>query len=209
MTLAAALAERLATSASRPPLHDGDAAWAERRTAGQERDAAVLVGFVDRPRPTLLLTRRQAHLRTHSGQVAFPGGRADPDDGSLIATALREAAEEVALPAGAATIIGTIAPYRTVTAFAVTPVIAVIPPGLPLVAQADEVARLFEAPVDILFDPARQEQRSVEWEGETRHYYEINVAGERVWGATAGMIRNIGALLGLDTDPAALNREAA
>jgi 8-oxo-dGTP pyrophosphatase MutT (NUDIX family) len=208
MTLANRLRARLAEGAGRAMLHDGDAAW-ERRGPGEPKPAAVLVGFVDRPRPTLLLTRRQAHLRSHSGQVAFPGGRADPEDVDLIATALREAAEEVALPYGAAEVIGLIEPYRTITAYTVTPVLAVLPPDLPLVAHEGEVARIFEAPVDLLFDPAQQQRRAIDWDGGVRHYYEMAVDGERVWGATAGMIRNIGALLGLDVEPWALNRVTA
>ena len=209
MTLADRIAGRLARAEARGLLHDGDAQWRHFVGDAPEKPAAVLVAFVDRPQPTLLLTRRQAHLRNHSGQVAFPGGRADPGDADLVATALREAAEEVALPTAAARVIGTIDPYRTVTGFRVTPVLAVIPPDLPLVAHAGEVARLFEARCDILFDPARQVQRSVDWQGGVRHYWEIPTEGERVWGATAGMIRNIGALLGLDGEPAALNRDRA
>ncbi len=201
--LAGELARRLASAPAGIP-HDGDDEWNARDAAIAE--AAVLVAFVDRPHPTLLLTRRQAMMRRHSGQVAFPGGRADPEDADLIATALREAEEEVALPRGSVRIIGAVPPYGTITGYRVTPILAVIPPDLPLTPQPDEVARVFEARCDHLFDPVRQERRAVDWEGRVRHYHEIAAEGERVWGATAGMIRNIGAALGLDADPAALNR---
>jgi 8-oxo-dGTP pyrophosphatase MutT (NUDIX family) len=206
--LHAALAERLAAGAASVVPHDGDAQW---RTLSGEREvpAAVLVPFVERPHPTVLLTRRQDHLRRHSGQVAFPGGRADPDDADLIATALREAAEEVALPVDAARVVGLAPPYRTVTGYVVTPVLAVIPPDLPLLPHPDEVAHLFEVRCDHLFDPAMQRRQTVDWQGSTRHYWEIAFDDERIWGATAGMIRNIGALLGLDMNPRALNRKAA
>jgi 8-oxo-dGTP pyrophosphatase MutT (NUDIX family) len=169
----------------------------------------VLVAFVDRPQPTIVLTRRQPHLRSHSGQVAFPGGRADEGDADIVATALREAEEEIALSASAATIVGLVPPYHTLTGYRVTPVLAVIPPDLPLVPHPHEVAHLFEVRCDHLFDPANQLRQSALWGGSTRHYWEIESGGERIWGATAAMLRNIGALLGLDADPAALNRIGA
>ena len=205
--LASHLAERLAAASGVVP-HDGDEQWRVRGGIDDDAnttDAAVLVAFVDRPHPTILLTRRQAAMRKHSGQVAFPGGRADADDADLIETALREAEEEVALPRSAVTVVGLVPVYGTVTGYRVTPVLAVIPPDLPLVPQPSEVARVFEVRCDHLFDPAMQVRRAIEWDGGTRHYWEVHSDGERIWGATAGMIRNIGALLGLDADPKALN----
>ncbi len=205
--LAGHLAQRLAAASGVVP-HDGDEQWRARGGIDDDAnttDAAVLVAFVDRPHPTILLTRRQAAMRKHSGQVAFPGGRADPEDADLIETALREAEEEVALPRAAVTVVGMVPVYGTVTGYRVTPVLAVIPPDLPLVPQPSEVARVFEVRCDHLFDPVMQLRRVVEWDGGTRHYYEIAFDGERIWGATAGIIRNIGALLGLDVDPKALN----
>ena len=207
--LAETLAERLAAASGVVP-HDGDEQWRVRGGPGDDAritEAAVLVAFVDRPHPTILLTRRQTAMRKHGGQVAFPGGRADADDVDLIATALREAEEEVALPRSAVRVIGAVPAYGTVTGYRVTPILAVIPPDLPLVPQPEEVARVFEVRCDHLFDPAMQLRRAVEWDGGTRHYYEIAFDGERIWGATAGMVRNIGALLGLDVDPKALNRD--
>jgi 8-oxo-dGTP pyrophosphatase MutT (NUDIX family) len=209
--LASLLRQRLAAASGIVP-HDGDEQWRVRGgivDGAPTTEAAVLVAFVDRPHPTILLTRRQAAMRQHSGQVAFPGGRADIEDADLIATALREAEEEVALARDAVQVVGAAPPYGTVTGYRVTPILAVIPSDLPLLPNPEEVARVFEVRCDHLFDPAAQHRRAVEWDGGTRHYYEIAFDGERIWGATAGMIRNIGAMLGLDTDPCALNRRAA
>lgn len=206
------LFDRIAAALARADLaaplpHAGDDAWAARGGYGGDgTPAAVLVPFVDHPHPALLLTRRPTHMRRHSGQVAFPGGRADPGDADAVATALREAQEEVGLSPEQVRVIGTIAPYRTGTGFRVTPVLAVIPPDVPLVPSEAEVARIFEVRCDIAFDPAAQVRKEVDWEGGRRHYWEIAADGERVWGATAGMIRNIGALLGLADNPRALNR---
>lgn len=207
MTLAAILAERLRRADGCALPAEDEEHWVVPPDRGFI-PAAVLVAFIDHPQPSLLLTRRQAHLRSHAGQVAFPGGRADPDDADAIATALREAQEEVALPPAVVDVIGTAPPFRTGTGYVITPVLAVIPPALSLVADPGEVAHMFEARCDHLFDPARLDRRAVEWQGATRHYWETHVDGERVWGVTAGMIRAIGRLLRLDEDPAALNRAA-
>lgn len=208
--LADRISAALAQHGDAPLLQAGDDYWAE-RSAGLggervERDAAVLVAFVDHPRPTLLLTRRTEALRKHSGQVAFPGGKVDAGDTGPVAAALREAQEEVGLAAEHVRLIAPTAPYRTVTNFIVTPVLAVIAPGLNLTANPAEVAHIFEAPIDVLFDPAQQQRRIVDWEGRTRQYYEIHHGGERIWGATAAMIRNLGQQLGLAAAPNMWNR---
>ena len=152
--------------------------------------AAVLVAVTDRPRPGLILTVRREHLRTHAGQVAFPGGRIDPGEDAVQA-ALREAQEEIALDPTAVRIIGASDPYRTVTGFAVTPVIAVIPPDLPLHPNEEEVADWFEAPLDHVLDPANQQRQSALFRGAMRQYYEIDWKGRKIWGATAAMIVNL------------------
>jgi hypothetical protein len=112
----------------------------------------------------------------------------------------------VGLAAEHVRLIAPTAPYRTVTNFIVTPVLAVIAPGLNLTANPAEVAHIFEAPIDVLFDPAQQQRRIVDWEGRTRQYYEIHHGGERIWGATAAMIRNLGQQLGLAAAPNMWNR---
>jgi 8-oxo-dGTP pyrophosphatase MutT (NUDIX family) len=152
--------------------------------------AAVLVAITDRPQPGVILTVRREHLRTHAGQIAFPGGRIDPGE-DPVAAALREAHEEILLDHAAVTVIGTADRYRTVTDYLVTPVIGVIPPDLPLEPHEHEVADWFEAPLAFILDPANQHRRSALFQGRTRHYYEIDWNGRRIWGATAAMIVNL------------------
>jgi len=152
--------------------------------------AAVLVAVTDRPQPGVILTVRREHLRTHAGQIAFPGGRIDPGE-DAIAAALREAHEEILLDPAAAQVIGAIDTYRTVTNYRVTPVLAVIPPDLPLEPHEHEVADWFEAPLAFVLDPANQQRRSALFQGRERHYYEIDWNGRRIWGATAAMIVNL------------------
>lgn len=153
--------------------------------------AAVLIAVVDRPEPALLLTRRNASLRRHAGQVAFPGGRIDPADANPVAAALREAQEEVALPPHAVEIIGITDAYETGTGYHITPVIGIIPPDLPLVPAADEVAAVFEVPLAFVLDRANHQQRRGEWQGQARSYYVIAWSEHEIWGATAAMIVNL------------------
>ncbi len=154
-------------------------------------DAAVLVAVTDRDRPGVILTQRPDTMRKHPGQVAFPGGRVDPEDADLVAAALREAHEEVALPAHVVDIIGATDPYRTMTGYRVTPIIGVVPPDLVLTPNADEVAAIFEAPLDYLLNPANHLTNTLEFNGRTRTYYEIFWDDRRIWGATAAMIVNL------------------
>jgi 8-oxo-dGTP pyrophosphatase MutT (NUDIX family) len=185
-----ALGERLrsalASPAAEPPL-EGD--HPELRALAST-PAAVLVSVTDRPEPGLLLTVRREHMRTHAGQVAFPGGRIDSGEDAVTA-ALREANEEILLASSAVELIGSIEPYRTVTGFVVTPVIGVIAPDLPLRPHEEEVAALFEAPLYHLLDPTNQVRRTALFQNRERHYYEILWHGHRIWGATAAMIVNL------------------
>jgi 8-oxo-dGTP pyrophosphatase MutT (NUDIX family) len=152
--------------------------------------AAVLIAITDREDPGVILTVRREHLRTHAGQVAFPGGRIDTGEDATEA-ALREAHEEILLDPAAVELIGSIEPYRTVTGYVVTPVLGVIPPDLPLTPHEHEVADWFEAPLAFVLDPANQHCRSALFQGKTRHYYEIIWNERRIWGATAAMIVNL------------------
>jgi 8-oxo-dGTP pyrophosphatase MutT (NUDIX family) len=186
MSVAERLRLELAAAPSEPPLA-GD--LPEER-AKADVGAAVLVAVTDRREPGMILTLRREHLRTHAGQIAFPGGRIDAGE-DAIAAALREAHEEILLDPAAVEVIGTIEPYRTVTGYVVTPVVAVIPPDLPLTPHEHEVADWFEAPLAFLLDPANQHRRSGLFQGRERHYYEIDWQGRRIWGATAAMIVNL------------------
>ncbi|SFS11138.1 CoA pyrophosphatase [Sphingomonas jatrophae] len=162
--------------------------------------AAVLVAVTDRAEPGVILTQRTETLRKHAGEVAFPGGRIDPEDDGPVAAALREAEEETALSRAVPQVVGTLDPFRTRTGFSITPVLATVPPDLSLVAQEHEVAAIFEVPLRHLLDVANHVERRVEWEGALRTFYEIPFPGRRIWGVTAALIVNLGRRL----DPAAL-----
>jgi len=186
MTLPERLRDALAVPPAEPLLV-GDLIEA---TGEADTHAAVLVAVTNRPAPGVILTVRREHLRTHAGQVAFPGGRVDPGE-DAVAAAVREAHEEILLDPATVDVVGTIEPYRTVTGYLVTPVLAVIPPDLPLQPHEHEVADWFEAPLDFVLDPANQHRRSALFQGATRHYYEIVWNDRRIWGATAAMIVNL------------------
>lgn len=160
--------------------------------------AAVLVAITDRPNPGLILTERAASLRTHAGQIAFPGGRVDQADANEIAGALREAQEEIGLSPDKVDIIGTTDRYHTFTGFDVVPVLGVIPPDLPLTSHADEVADWFELPLAFALDPANRVKHAVEFQGLERHYYEIMWNNRRIWGITAAILANLSRRLDLD-----------
>ena len=185
-----ALGERLRSSlavpATVPPL-EGDLPELRAKASSE---AAVLVAVTDRSEPGVLLTVRREDMRTHAGQIAFPGGRVDPGE-DVVEAALREAYEELLLDPAAAEIVGSIEPYRTVTGYVVTPVIAVIPPDLPLAPHEQEVADWFEAPLAFLLEGRNQRRESALFQGRERHYYEILWNGRRIWGATAAMIVNL------------------
>lgn len=186
------LAERLRAALDRP--HDAEllAGDALDPPSDQRRmPAAVLVAVTDRAAPGLILTQRTDNLRRHAGQVAFPGGRIDPGDADPAAAALREAEEEIALPRRSVTVIGEADAYVTVTGFSVIPVVGVIPPDLSWRPNEAEVAAVFEVPFDFVLDPANHIRASADWQGRTRHYYEIAWQGRRIWGATAAMLVNL------------------
>jgi 8-oxo-dGTP pyrophosphatase MutT (NUDIX family) len=153
--------------------------------------AAVLVPIIDAPEPRILLTVRREDMRSHAGQVAFPGGRLDPEDDGPIEGALREAWEEIGLPPDRVDVIGTARAYATGSGYLITPVVGVIPEGLELVPHEAEVARVFEVPLDHLVTESNHLRRSAVYNEIERHYYEIDWPHEYIWGVTAGLIVNL------------------
>lgn len=184
------LADRLRDALATPPIGPPLVGDLPELRAEAEIAAAVLIAITDRAQPGVILTVRREHLRTHAGQIAFPGGRIDPGE-DAVAAALREAHEEVLVPPELVEVVGAIEPYRTVTGYVVTPVLGVLPPDLSLEPHEHEVADLFEAPLGFLLDPANQQRKSALFQGQTRHYYEIVWNDRRIWGATAAIIVNL------------------
>ena len=140
---------------------------------------------------TLLLTKRAAHLKFHSGQVSFPGGRVDAEDANPEATALREANEEIGLPAGSVELLGRLPDYRTGTGYRITPVVGLLAPPLALRPHPGEVDEIFEVPLALVMDPANHRRESREWQGRQHQYFVIPHDKHYIWGATAGMLVNL------------------
>lgn len=172
------------------PLPDllSDAAFARE---GRRTPAAVLIAVTDEAaNPKVILTQRPNTMRDHPGQVAFPGGKIDAGEDAITA-ALREAEEELALPRAAVEVIGVSDDYVTGTGFIVTPVVGVVPPGLPLTPSPAEVAAVFTAPLELLLDPSRWQSNEVFWRGAMRRYLEMEHDGFRIWGVTAAILANL------------------
>ena len=155
------------------------------------RPAAVLVPVVMRAELTVLLTQRTEQLATHAGQIAFPGGKVEKADASHTEAALREAEEEIGLDRGFVEPLGYLDSYRTGTGFLVAPVVALVRPEFTLALDAGEVSDAFEVPLDFLLDERNHQKHSREWRGRERHYYAMPYGERYIWGATAGMIRNM------------------
>ena len=155
------------------------------------RQAAVLFPLVVHETPTVLLTQRSNDLPSHAGQISFPGGKVEPHDRDTLATALRETEEEIGLTADFIEPIGYLDNYRTGTNFNVVPVVALVEPGFELTIDAREVDRVFEVPLDFLLNADNHELHQREWKGRTRTYYAMPYGDYFIWGATAGMIRNL------------------
>lgn len=153
--------------------------------------ASVLVPIIVRPAElTVLFTRRTAHLKDHSGQVSFPGGRAEARDASPEATALRETREEIGLAPERVELLGRLADYHTRTGFRVSPVVGLVTPPFELNPDALEVEEVFEVPLSFLLDPAHHQRHAREFQGRVVHYYAIPYRDYYIWGATAGMLVN-------------------
>ncbi len=156
------------------------------------RPAAVLVPVVDRPDgATVLLTKRTEKLKSHPGQVAFPGGRVDPGDVSVEAAAMREADEEIGLKADHIEIVGRLSDYYSGSGFRITPVLSVVRPGFTLTINPDEVDDAFEVPLHFLMDAANHQTDSRIWNNIERYFYTMPYDGRHIWGVTAGIIRAV------------------
>ena len=153
----------------------------------EARPAAVLVPLVMHAQPAILLTLRSADLRSHAGQVAFPGGRVEAGETAEQA-ALREAEEEIGLPRSWPVLVGRMPLHLTGTGFLVTPVLGMLAPGFPMAADPSEVAEVFELPLAVLLDPDSPRRESREWRGRMREYWVWPHASHYIWGATATML---------------------
>lgn len=157
---------------------------------GGLRPASVLIGVVDRePGATVILTLRAANLSSHAGQVAFPGGRCEEGDDNLIATALREAHEEVGLEPEHVTPLGLLEPYKTRSGYRIVPVLSIVSEAMLLQADEREVEDVFEVPLGFLMTEANHQLHSRIWQGRERQFYAMPYGERYIWGATAGILR--------------------
>lgn len=155
------------------------------------RPAAVLVGMREGTQPHVVLTVRTAHLPSHAGQVAFPGGGSDASDRDLVATALRESEEEIGLDPALVSPLGFLDVFETISGYCVTPVVARIAEQARLVPSPDEVAEVFEVPLAFFMEPANLRQYTMDYRGHSRQMVEFVHGGHRIWGATAAMLLNM------------------
>ncbi|MCS0501455.1 CoA pyrophosphatase [Ancylobacter sp. GSK1Z-4-2] len=155
------------------------------------RAAAVLIPVVARRQPSILLTLRSAHLNNHPGQIAFPGGRIDPQDAGPLDAALREAEEEVGLARDRVTPLGYLDPYLTRTGFRIVPVVGVVRPDFGLTLNPDEVDEAFEVPLDFLMSPDNHQRETRESQGLLRTFHAMTYDRRRIWGVTAGILRSL------------------
>jgi 8-oxo-dGTP pyrophosphatase MutT (NUDIX family) len=156
------------------------------------RDAAVLVPVVDHAEgASVILTQRTTNLRNHSGQIAFPGGRIDPEDASPEEAALRETGEEIGLAPERIDIIGRLPDYVSGSGYRIAPVLSVVRPGFSLDLNPHEVDAAFEVPLSFLMDPANHRRQSRIWNEKERFFYEMPFGERYIWGVTAGIIRTL------------------
>ena len=163
----------------------------ERAGVAATRPAAVLVPVVVRPEPTVLLTVRTPDLTSHAGQIAFPGGKIDPHDETPLAAAIREGEEEIGLDRDLIDPIGYLDLYLTFSGFRILPVLVRVAPDYKLTVNPSEVAEAFEVPLSFLMEPANHAQKTREWRGIQRTYWEMPYGERYIWGITAGILWNL------------------
>lgn len=152
--------------------------------------AAVLLPIIARKEPSVLFTRRTPHLSRHAGQVSFPGGRVHEDDLSLVETALRETREETGIEPRFVSVAGFLDPYETGTGYAILPVVGMLEEGFSLLPDPNEVAEIFEVPLEFLLAPENRQRHAREWQGRKREYYAYQYREHYIWGATAAILVN-------------------
>ena len=185
---------RLRQSFAHPDVHSvtiyGD--QGVRPAARELTPASVLVPIVLREaEPTVMFTRRTAHLKSHSGQISFPGGRAEPGDSGPEHTALRETCEEIGLASERIELLGRLGDYHTRTGYRITPVVGAVMPPFELDPDRNEVDEVFEVPLAFLMEPGNHQRHAREFQGEIRHFFAIPWRGYYIWGATAGILVNL------------------
>jgi 8-oxo-dGTP pyrophosphatase MutT (NUDIX family) len=174
--------------------HDLNPGWTPPSAA--LRPAAVLVPLIDRPEGmSVLLTQRTAHLSAHAGQIAFPGGRIEPEDTDAVAAALRETEEEVGLPREHVSVIGRLDTYVTGTGFEITPVVGIVRVPFSLVIDPFEVAEAFEVPLGFVLDRNNHQRFERDFVQNRRVFFVLPFEGRNIWGATAGMLVNLAEVL--------------
>jgi 8-oxo-dGTP pyrophosphatase MutT (NUDIX family) len=194
----AGLRERLKRTPPASTVYGDDAVGSEEaslkagRSSAPLTPAAVLVPIVDHPSGlSVIFTKRTTHLKAHSGQVSFPGGRAEPEDPTPEFTALREAQEEIGLAIDRVEVLARMPEYRTRTGFRVTPVVGLLTPPVALTPDPREVEEVFEVPLAFLLDPKNHQRETRELQGRTVGYYVMRYENRTIWGATAGMLVNL------------------
>ncbi|MBL1240617.1 MAG: CoA pyrophosphatase [OCS116 cluster bacterium] len=157
----------------------------------QFRQAAVLVAVIDQKNPSIILTRRPLHMKKHAGQIAFPGGKLEPSDQDATFAAMREAHEEIGLDPQYVDVLGCLDVYKIGSGYKICPVVAKVNQGFVLKADPNEVAEIFELPLDFLMTEDNYKLESKFWRGKSRQFYVLEYENYFIWGATAGMLKNL------------------
>ncbi|MGL1919539.1 MAG: CoA pyrophosphatase [Hyphomicrobiales bacterium] len=155
------------------------------------RQAAVLIGITDKPSPSVILTRRPMHMKKHAGQISLPGGKLEPSDKDATSAALREAQEEIGLHPQFVNVLGCLDVYQIGSGYKICPIVATLDSGYALTADPNEVDEIFEVPLDFLMREDNYKMNSKNWLGKDRRFYVLEYKDYVIWGATAGMLKNL------------------
>lgn len=155
------------------------------------RQAAVLVAITNKPDPSIILTRRPLHMKKHAGQISLPGGKLEASDKDATHAALREAQEEIGLHPKFVNVLGCLDVYQIGSGYKICPVVATLDEGYALTADPGEVDEIFELPLDFLLRDDNFKMNTKFWLGKDRRYYVLEYKDYVIWGATAGMLKNL------------------